>query len=186
MKKYDKLLAILFGMLIIGLLFLAFTNKAFLTWAFERHQNQMSWYIRPLFIIPYCYFAYKRSWSGILGTIFLLFTSMFWFPEPSVVSEDVKQFLRMEKAWLNSDWTMAELFMSLTIPFFFFALGLAFWKRSLRIGLIIITVTVGGKIIWSIGFAGHSGKSVIVPALVGLLICFGLIYYGFKRFEKNK
>ena len=51
----------------------------FLSWSFERHHNILSWYIRPLFLLPFCYFAYKRSIQGIIITLIALFTSMFWF-----------------------------------------------------------------------------------------------------------
>ena len=40
----------------------------FLTWAWARHHNPLSWYIQPLFIAPFCYFAYERSMRGSFGT----------------------------------------------------------------------------------------------------------------------
>lgn len=49
----------------------------FLAWAWARHHNVLSWYIRPLFILPYIYFAYKRSWKGLAVTVIALATSMF-------------------------------------------------------------------------------------------------------------
>ena len=39
----------------------------FLNWAWARHHNPLSWYIRPLFVLPFCYFAYKRSVWGVGG-----------------------------------------------------------------------------------------------------------------------
>lgn len=186
MNRYDKPLAALFATLIAGFLYLAFTNQSFLIWAFERHQNQLSWYIRPLFIIPYCYYAYKQSYAGLFATIFLLMTSMFWFPVPSVISPDVEKFLAMEKEWLRSTWSMKEVILGLTVPIFFAVLALAFWKRSLVFGLAIVVLAAVGKILWSIGAEADAGTSVVVPALLGLAICVVLLYYGFKRLEKNK
>lgn len=186
MKRYDKPLAALFVALTAGFFYLAFTNTSFLMWAFERHQNQFSWYIRPLFIIPYCYFAYKQSYAGVFATVFLLFTSMFWFPVPQTVNPDVQQFLALEKEWLRSTWSTAEAVMGLTVPLFFFVLALAFWKRSLMFGLMIVVLTAGGKILWSVSLDGGSGKSVIVPAVLGLVLCVALLYYGFQRLERSK
>ena len=40
------------------------TIDEFVAWAWERHHNVLSWYIRPLFFLPFCYFAYKRSRFG--------------------------------------------------------------------------------------------------------------------------
>ncbi len=37
----------------------------FLSWAWARHHNVLSWYIRPMFILPFIFFAYKRSWKGL-------------------------------------------------------------------------------------------------------------------------
>lgn len=185
LRRYDKVLALTFTVLTLLFLVLAFTNKSFFDWAYERHQNQLSWYLRPLFLIPFCYFAYKRSWAGIFGTVFFLLTSMFWFPKPEVVSDQVKQFLEMEKEYLSGDWGGAKILMSLLVPVSFTALGVAFWKRSLWFGLSIVVFMAIAKMIWSVAFGGEAGKSIFIPAIIGLVICVGLIYLGFRKLEKK-
>ncbi len=182
----DKTIALIFAALTMVFLVVSMTNQAFFDWVFDRHHNQWSWYLRPIFLIPFCYFAYKKSWAGISITIFCLFTSMFWFNRPEVVTEEVKTFLQFEKDWLYGTWNYKKLLLIITVPVSFFALGLAFWKRSLLMGLGVVVLMATGKIIWSIQNAGESGKSIIVPAVVGLLLCSGLIFFGFKRLEKKK
>lgn len=161
------------------------THQPFFNWIFDRHHNQWSWYIRPVFLIPFCFFAYKRSWSGIAITIFCLFTSMFWFNKPEVVSDNVQLFLQFEKDWLYGEWDYKKALLIITVPISFIALGLAFWKRSLFMGLGVVALMASGKIIWSVQNAGESGKSIIVPAILGLIICSGFIFYGFKKLEKK-
>ena len=102
MKKIysDKTIALLFLILTSIFLSVFMINQTFFDWVFDRHHNQWSWYIRPIFLIPFCFFAYKRNWTGISITIFCLFTSMFWFSRPEVVSEDGKTVLQFEKDWL--------------------------------------------------------------------------------------
>ena len=185
-KRYDKPLAVVLGALTIMFIILAFTNEGFFNWAFTRHQNQLSWYIRPLFLIPFCLFACKRSWAGILGTMFLLFTSMFWFPKPDAVNEQVSAFLQMEKDYLTGDWGTKKFLISLLIPVSLTALSVAFWKRSLWLGISVLIFIAVAKILWSVAFGGTSGSSVIVPAIIGLAICIVLIYIGFKKLEKKK
>ena len=182
----DKIIALIFMILTIIFIVVSMTNQAFFDWVFDRHHNQWSWYLRPIFLIPFCYFAYKQSWAGISITIFCLFTSMFWFNRPEVVTDNVKTFLQFEKDWLYSTWNYKKILLIITVPISFFALGLAFWKRSLLIGLCVMALVATGKIIWSIQNAGEAGKSIIIPAVVGLLLCSGLIFFGFKRLEKKK
>ncbi|OEH86552.1 hypothetical protein BHU72_13160 [Desulfuribacillus stibiiarsenatis] len=184
-RRYDKLLALTFTVLTLLFFVLAFTNKSFFDWAYERHQNQLSWYLRPLFLVPFCYFAYKRSWAGIFGTVFFLLTSMFWFPKPEVVSDQAKQFLEMEMEYLSGDWGGAKILMSLLVPVSFTALGIAFWKRSLWFGLSVVVFMAVAKMIWSVAFGGEAGKSIFIPAIIGLVICVGLIYLGFRKLEKK-
>lgn len=184
--KYDKTIAGIFAGLTILFIILAMKNQSFFNWVFERHHNQLSWYIRPVFLIPFCYFAYKRSWTGVLATVFALFTSMFWFSKPDTINEQVAGFLQYEKEWLTKSWETRDILMALTVPFSFLLLALAFWKRSLWMGLAVVILMATGKILWSIQSAGESGKSIVIPAVLGLAICFGLILYGFQRLERKR
>lgn len=180
LKRYDKQVALVFAALSGLFLILAFTNEAFFTWAFERHQNQLSWYLRPLFLIPFCYAAFRRSWAGISITVFLLLTSMFWFPQPDVVSEQVKQFLELEMEYLTGEWTVGKIALSALVPISLVALAAAFWRRSLWLGLSVLVFIALAKIAWSVLYAGEAGTSIIVPALLGLLIGIVVIYRGIR------
>jgi hypothetical protein len=51
------------------------------------------------------------------------------------------------------------------------------------LGLVVLMAT--GKIVWSIYNAGEAGKSIVVPAIVGLIICCAFILFGFKRFKNR-
>lgn len=121
----------------------------------------------------------------MMVSIFALFTSMFWFPKPEIVSESVIDFLEFEKEYLYGEWSLSKLLLTLTIPISFIALGLAFWKRSVIMGIGVVVLMATGKMVWSIQNAGESGKSILIPAILGLFICCGLIFYGFKRLEKK-
>ncbi len=175
-RKYDKALSIAFALLTTGFFVLTIFNKDFFNWAFGRHHNQLSWYIRPLFLIPFCYFAFKKSWSGMSATIFFLFTSMFWFSKPAESNQSVVEFLEMEKEWLSGNWDFTKMAAALLIPLSFASLGMAFWKRSVRIGLTVLVLIAIGKMAWSVAYGGKSGQSIIVPATVGLLICIGIVW----------
>ena len=186
LRKYDKHLGLVFAALTILFVVLAMTNTTFFEWAFERHKNQLSWYIRPLFIIPFCYFAYKRSWAGVMGSMFAVMTSMFWFPIPETVSPLVVEFLEMEKEYLMGNWDFAKILITLMVPVSLTALAAAFWKRNLFFGMAVMVFIALAKISWSVVFGGESGTSVMVPAMVGLLVCAVLIYVGFRRMESRK
>jgi hypothetical protein len=183
-KKYDKVIALIFGLFTLALI-LALTNKDFSSWAWARHHNILSWYIRPLFLIPFCYFAYKRSWAGISATIFLLLSSMFWFPEPEMASAQVTQFLQVEIDYLNAPWGIGKILMTMLVPISLIILGAAFWKRNLLFGISVIVFIALAKILWSVVFGGESGTSILAPAIIGLIICVILIYFGFKMSEKD-
>ena len=179
----------------LGFLFLFLTlvfiaamvcSRSFFDWAFERHQNQWSWYLRPLFLLPYAYFAYQRRFSGMMASVLALFTSMFWFPVPDQVSEQSLEFLAFEQDYLQSEWGLGKTLLMLTVPIAFWALGLAFWRRSLLMGGVVMAVVALAKISWSVINAQEAGASIIVPALTGLAISAGLLYAVSKILKSKK
>ncbi len=140
-------------------------------WAYDRHGNVLSWYIRPLFLLPLAWFAYRRSGWGIAGTLVALATSMFWFPAPAVPDPRVEEFLEFEKEWLAGDWDYRKVVFSLLAPTL--AIGsycLAFWRRSPGWGLVILNVMAVGKLLWGVVAGDGTGWAMTVPALTGLVI----------------
>ena len=186
-KKKDFIIGMLFAAATIIFIVLFLTNDTFFNWAFERHHNILSWYIRPLFIIPMVILAFKRSFTGIFASIFALFTSMFWFPVPAESNPQVLEFLAFEMDYLKSAWTAPKIVISLAVPLFFFMLLTAAWKRNWRWLLGVIIGAAVLKIIWSVAFSGEAGMSILKPALLGLVICVcGLGYYFKKHGRANK
>ena len=158
----------------------------FLAWAWARHHNVLSWYIRPLFVIPFIYFAYNRSGKGMLLTILALATSMFWFPPPATVDPSVAQFLAAEREFLLGPVTLQKLFLWFTVPLFFCLLALAFWKRSWWWGVAVINLAAIGKVAWSMFEGGQSGWAMLAPAAIGMLICDAAVYLGVKYIHGKK
>ena len=159
----------------------------FAVWAWERHHNIWSWYIRPLFLLPFMYFAYKRSLKGIVITLFALATSMFWFPKPEVIDPRVAGFLKTEEEYLLGNWTMAKVLLTSLVPKTMYSLAYAFWKHSWKSGVIVINLIALIKTMWSV-VAGEdgSGWSLVPPALIGLAICNGAIYLAYRWVKKKE
>lgn len=149
---------------------------SFWDWAWARHANEMSWYIRPLFLVPYCYFAYRRSIAGLLATILALATSMVWFPAPAQPDPRVLEFLQVEQRYLLAPWTPTKVLQTLTVPLTFGLLAVAFWQRRWWFGGAVLALAALGKVLWSVTAAEAAGRSVIPPALLGLVVClFGVV-----------
>lgn len=180
-KKMDFIIGMFFALATIVFIILFLSNDMFFNWAFERHHNVLSWYIRPLFIIPIVLFAFKKSYTGIFASIFALFTSMFWFPAPASASPQVLEFLAFEMEYLKGTWTAPKILMSLAVPLFFIMLIIAAWKRNHKWLLGVIIGAAVLKLIWSLVFSGESGTSILAPAAVGLVVTIGGIYFYLKR-----
>lgn len=179
-KRTDFILGLFFAVMTVAFLVVFLTNDQFFNWAFARHHNILSWYVRPIFIIPIVLFAYKKSWAGVFASIFALFTSMFWFPVPATSSSDVLSFLAYEMEYLKGSWDIAKILMTLTVPVFFVMIILAAWQRNWKwlIGIVIGAAVL--KIIWSIVFSGDAGMSIIKPAITGVFVCI-LGFFFYKR-----
>jgi hypothetical protein len=146
-----------------------------------RHHNPLSWYIRPLFILPFVYFAYKKSVTGITLTIVAVLSSMFWFPAPSQADPQVAAFLAMEREYVTGGWAWVKTAMTVLVPVWFVALGWAFRRRSLIAGLAVVNVGAALKVTWSFYFGGETAWSIIPPVGVGALIVNAALFYAFHR-----
>jgi hypothetical protein len=158
----------------------------FIAWAWERHHNVLSWYIRPLLLLPFCYFAYRGSLFGIVLTLVALATSMFWFPAPETTSPAVREMLAAEEEYLTANWTLWKVLIALLVPVSFAALGLAFWKRSLVWGLAIINGAILFKTGWTFVFSTEAGAMSHLPAAaLGLAVCDAVILYLLHRMRRR-
>ncbi len=185
MKRTDVYLSAgTLGLALFAIMAVAVTGSTgdFVAWAWERHHNVLSWYIRPLFLLPFCFFAYKRSLWGMTLTLLALATSMFWFPAPGEASTAVKEMLGAEREYLTANWTLWKVLMALVVPASFVALGLAFWKRSLLYGLAVINAAILIKVGWTFVFGTQAGAMSHLPAAVlGLVICDALVLFVMRR-----
>lgn len=140
-------------------------------WIWNRHQNQFSWYSRPLFIIPACYYAYKQKLGFVIGIMVLLGTSLFWFAPPTEVSETISGYLDWERQmFFNSSNRNPIIILSISVLIFLFLLFYAFWQKSFWIGLLVLNIGNILKIGVSIFFGGDAGMASIVPTLSSILI----------------
>ena len=129
MKRSDVIVSVgtlMPVLLALAALALTGTIDEFAAWAWARHHNEPSWYIRPLFILPFCYFAYRRSLFGITLTVVALATSMFWFPAPERANPGAAEFLAMEREYLLGEWSLWKVLLALLGPLSFAALAVAF------------------------------------------------------------
>jgi hypothetical protein len=188
MKRTDMILSagtLALALIAAGLVAATGTIDEFAGWAWARHHNELSWYIRPLFLLPFCYFAYKRSLFGIVLTVLALATSMFWFPAPERVDPRAVAFLAVEREYLTGDWPLWKVLLALIVPISFAALAVAFWKRSLVWGLAVINAMVLIKIAWSFYFGDESGGLTLLPsAVVGLAVCDAVVLYVARRMRR--
>jgi hypothetical protein len=189
MKRTDAYLSAgTLGLVLLAVMVVAATGNSdeFVAWAWERHHNVLSWYIRPLFFLPFCYFAYKRSLFGMTLTLVALATSMAWFPATETTSPAVIEMLAAEEEYLTGDWTMLKVLLALIVPITFAALGLAFWKRSLVWGLAVINGAVLIKTGWTFVLSTGSGAMAHLPAAVlGLAVLNAVILYVRHRMRKR-
>jgi hypothetical protein len=177
-----------FGLVLFAAVAVAATGNTdeFAAWAWARHHNELSWYIRPLFLLPFCYFAYRRSLWGITFTVVALATSMFWFPAPERADPGAAAFLAVEWEYLTGEWSLWKVLLALLVPASFAALAVAFWRRSLVWGLAVINAMVLVKIAWSFYFGDESGGLTLLPsAVVGLAVCDAVILYVARRTRKG-
>jgi hypothetical protein len=142
------------------------------TWAWARHHNILSWYVRPLFLLPFCFFAWRRSWTGTIGTVLALMSSLAWFPAPRTPDPAVIEMLRVEQEYLLGGWTIGKVAIALLVPLVFVGIGAALWRRSLGWALVVINAAVLFKVAWTfvVDGGGNGALAHLPAALIGLAV----------------
>ena len=140
-----------------------------LEWAWARHHNEWSWYIRPLFILPFCYFAWRRSLLGVVITLLAMLTSIAWFPAPETPSPEVLRYLEVERRWLSSG--PLTIAMAVLVGVFLWLLAAAFWTRRWLYGVLVLNAATLAKVVFSVAFGGEAGWASLAPSLATLAIC---------------
>jgi hypothetical protein len=157
----------------------------FLNWAWARHHNQLSWYIRPLFILPFCYFAYKKSAWGIAITVVAVTSSMFWFPAPATPDPQAAAFLAAERQYVTGPVTAGKLALFVLVPIWFVALAWAFRRRSWVGGAMVIAAGTLLKMVWSFKVAGESAWAIVPPVTLGTMLCAGVLLLAYRYRERR-
>jgi hypothetical protein len=146
----------------------------------------LSWYVRPLLLLPFCWAAHRRSPAGMALSLLALATSMAWFPAPERPSAGVVAMLEAERAYLAGPWTAWKVALALLAPAALAALGAAFWRRSPGWGPAVVAAMMLGKVAWSHAVAPAEGAAALVPpALVGLAACAGAILWAARASRRR-
>jgi hypothetical protein len=141
-------------------------------WAWARHHNEWSWWIRPFFLLPWCWFAWRRSVPGLALTLLALITGMAWFPAPETPSPLAVEVLAAERAYLLGPWGPAKVAVALLVPGTLAALAAAFWRRSFAWGIAVVNAMVMAKVGWTFAVFSRDGALYhLAPAAFGLLAC---------------
>ena len=190
LKRLDNLVLGLIGAILLYSLVILlrthFSGVDIGAWIWERHQNQFSWYSRPLFIIPACYYAYRHKLWHVIGCMLLLLTSLFWFSAPDQVSESVSSYLEWEKQLFFTNTSSTPLILlTVAVLVFLFGLFYAFWKRNPWYGLALINVGTIIKIIVSLGFGKEVGTAAILPSLSSLAVINVVAFLIWRRSKKK-
>ena len=184
LRKYSGLL--LFASLSILLWVLLMTNVGFANWYFSRHANVLSWLIRPVFMIGFCYFALKRNATLAAAMIFLTLLSSVFFPTPDVVNPTVEEFLAKEKEWILGPLSVMKLTELGALIAGIFLLGYAFWRRSLKWGIILLFIIIFLKILWSVIYGGESAITLVyVAVFTGIVTMIWIIFYRMRSQKKE-
>ena len=171
-----RIIALIFLALSIVFVEQALTNYAFQDWLFARHHNVLSWYIRPLLLIPIMLAAWWRSWAGLMAGIFALLTS--------IADANFTRFLADEVAFLRGGWTLQTGLYTLAVLAYFALLLGAAWQRSGKGLAAVLAAAAVGKVAFSLMGSGASARTLIAPALLGLAIGLGVVWRLWRAKQK--
>ena len=155
----------------------------FLDWAWARHANPLSWYVRPLFILPFCYFAYKKNVWGIVLTLVGVTSSMFWFPAPETPDPRAATLLAVERQYVSGPMTLSRFVLTALVPVWFVLLA---WFVRQRSWVGVATVILAGTLLklgWLFRVGGDNAWVIVPPVAIGTAICAAVLVFADRRLQ---
>ena len=134
-------------------------------WAWARHHNELSWYIRPLIMLAFCAAAWWRNLIGVIGLALFFPLSAVVFPAPATPKAYVVDFLAKERAMLDALTPLGWLVFVGAVVVFLWLLAAAFWKHSFWYGLAVANLGGATKLFVSIFLWNDIGNTAILPTL---------------------
>lgn len=156
-------------------------------WVWARHHNEWSWHIRPLLILAFCAAAYFRSGAGVMICALLFPLSAILFPAPIAPPRpEVVAYLERERALLEraAAWQIAAF--AAAVAGFLWLLALAFWKRSLWIGLLVANLGGAAKVAGSLWLWHDAGAASIRPALLTAVVVNAAVILAWLVFRQTR
>ena len=93
--------------------------------------------------------------------------------------------LKMEQDYLTGYWGFWKILLTTLVPISLAGLIFAFWKRSLWLGIGVIVFMAAATMLWSVAFGGESGRTVLGPAIIALVVCVVAVWLGFRRAHRQ-
>ncbi len=154
-------------------------------WAWARHHNELSWFIRPLIILAFCYAAWTHRFCTVimLGLFFPL--SAVLFPAPETPKPYIVEFLNSERDLLESLSLLGWITFIGAVVLFLWVLAAAFWKRDFWLGVLLANAASIIKLTFSLLVWPDTGYAAVFPTLLTVavfnLCCLAVWYFILKR-----
>ncbi len=91
----------------------------------------------------------------------------------------------MEMEYLVGEWSFIKILLSSMVPLTMFVLAYVFWRHPWKYGILVINLIAILKVLWSLYAGDGSGLSVVLPALIGLVICNFVMLIAYKLVKKK-
>ena len=108
------------------------------------------------------------------------------FPAPAVPDPQILEFLDFEREWLTGTWDLQKIAQAMLAPLALTAYCVAFWRRSVLWGLVLLNLMTAGKLLWGVVVGDGTGWAMTVPGLVGLLIGDIAVVWGLRRLQARR
>ena len=158
----------------------------FSDWAWARHHNEWSWFIRPFIVLAFCTAAWFRRRNLVVAIGFFFPISAVVFPAPAVPKPYVIAFLNSERQLLEGLSLFSWFIFVSAVVLFLWLLAAAFWKRSFWLGILLANAATAIKLMFSLFVWPDTGQAAIFPSLLTMVIVNALAFLMWQLYLRRK